>query len=658
MSEQGVRDGLAADLDALEPGPELVAALESVSPDTLSGEDLAAYVRGCARVNNRGTVRLLEGIHHLGRAQAGRTERRPVLDEFSGDEVAVALGLSRQMSARRLDLADDLVARLPAVGEAMWEGRLDEAKAARFCEWTRDLCDDHARHVAQVLLPEAPSIPVAELIRRIEATATALDPDWAKRREARAVKNTRVILSANPSGSATFSVRDTSAPRGLAMRDRCDAVAAAVRALGVRIPIGDVRAEVASRLLDGSVAGLDDEQITLLLASEYDAAGRPASDESEDRRPDDDADDGPGDDGGPDDGGPDDDGPDDDGPADPDPDPDPDPESDGSDTDLGERDAKGQGLLDLPGVSEPGQPDDEAADPPVPAAPPTIGGPDPGPGRPRSGTSELRLRLTTALGLDQMPATVPGYGTVLAHHARALLTRAQHGEWRIVLTDDHGHLRHVLLARRRPRPPGPRVEHQPPRGAARQAIVELQVPTTLLAALDPHAHPAWTALLRELRARLADLGRPGPPRGSPADHRRRSPSAEIDHTRDWAHDGPSAHWNLGVLDKHHHRAKHVAGWQIRQPRPGHFTIRTRAGQHLTTTPPKILEDLPEPRPAHRPRPLPDDGWRTDPRQADAEDAYWRHQFLQRTEGRAGRTSSTKNTTTPPVVHDPDDPPPF
>ena len=41
------------------------------------------------------------------------------------------------------------------------------------------------------------------------------------------------------------------------MRDRCDALAAAIRALGVRHPIGEVRAEVAGRLLDGSMAGLD-----------------------------------------------------------------------------------------------------------------------------------------------------------------------------------------------------------------------------------------------------------------------------------------------------------------------------------------------------------------------------------------------------------------
>ena len=299
--DQDVRSGLAAELDALPPGVGLVAALERLSPAALTGEDLAAYLRGCARAQNRGAARVLDAMHHLGRAQAQGCERLAAVDEFSGDEVAAVLGWSRTMASRKLDLAEDLADRLPAVGEALWEGWLDEPKATRFCEWTRDLADDHARHVCQVVLPEAPELPVGELIRRIEQTAAALDPEWAARRARRAEKNARVILSPNPTGTATFSVCDLAAPTGLAMRDRVDALAAAVRGLGVLTPIGALRAEVSARLLDGTTAGLTDRDVALLLAAEY---HRQAAD------PGDSGPDGPGDDGqgdsGPDDSGPDD----------------------------------------------------------------------------------------------------------------------------------------------------------------------------------------------------------------------------------------------------------------------------------------------------------------------------------------------------------------
>ena len=695
--DQDVRSGRTAELDALPPGVELVAALERMSPAALTGDGLAAYLRGCARAQSRGAARLLDAMHHLGRAQAQGCERLAAVDEFSGDEVAAVLGWSRTMASRKLDLAEDLADRLPAVGEALWEGWLDEPKASRFCEWTRDLADDHARHVCQVVLPEAPELPVGELIRRIEQTAAALDPEWAARRARRAEKNARVILSPNPTGTATFSVCDLAAPTGLAMRDRVDALAAAVRGLGVLTPVGTLRAEVAARLLDGTTAGLTDRDVALLLAAEYHrqatdsgdgGSGGPDDGGPDDGGPDDDGpDDGGPDDGGPDDGDPDDGNPDDGNPDDGNPD-DGDPDDgdpddgnpdDGNPDDGGPDDGNpddltgpagvpdtpglGQGLLDLPDL---------------PDLPPMIQGPDPRAGRVRSGATELRLRLTTALGLDEHPAAVPGYGTVLAPHARTLLHRHHGGEWRIVLTDDDGRLQRVLLARRRPRRPhrdtGPR-----PRGEPCTAIVEIQVPTTLLAALTPDDHRTrtgdWAPLLTELRQRLG-VGRDGPPAAGPDDRIRRRPRAEtdrwvrvrdrhcivpacrrpahradLDHTVDHAHGGPSVHGNLGVLDLHHHRAKHHAHWRIRQPAPGHFGIRTRAGVHHTTRPKKILEPLPEPRPAARPRPLPPEGPHTGP---DPDDISWRQNFLRRTAGPAPSGVPTG----PPRRNAPDDPPPF
>ncbi|WP_433027902.1 DUF222 domain-containing protein [Actinomycetospora sp. CA-053990] len=647
--DQDVRSGLAAELDALAPGVGLVDALERLSPAALAGEDLASYVRACARAQSQAAAGFLEAIHHLGRAQAGRTDRRPEIDEFSGDEVSAILGWSRTMSGRKLDLADDLFGRLPEVGDALRTGWLDEPKAQRFCEWTRDLADDHARHVCSELLPEAPELPVGELIRRIEETAAAIDPEWAKRRQKRAERNARVILSPNPSGTATLSICDVNAVDGLSMRDRVDALAAAVRGMGVLIPIGTLRAAVAARLLDGSLAGLDDRNVALTLAAEYrdppppEPDGGPGSPEDgpDDSRPDDSGLDDSGPDDGPDEHGPDEPSPDAAGPAD------------------GE--APTQGVLDLRDLPEHDH------------LPPMLDGPEPGPGRVRSGTSELRLRLSTALGLDRLPGTVPGYGTVLADDARALLRRHRRGEWRVVLTDDGGRLQQVLLARRRPRPRGP-CPPQRPGDEPCTAIVELQVPTTVLAALNPHEHGAWAPLLAELQQRLPEVtSRLGhPPRQLTGDPARRRPRAEIDrwvrvrdrhcvapgcrrpahkadldHTVDHALGGPTSPWNLGVWDRHHHRAKHHGGWRVRQPTPGRFEIRTRAGVHHTTLPKRILEPLPRPRPSARPRPLPDEGWSED-------DPGWRQRFLRRT----GSGTTTHTPAIPPAVHAADDPPPF
>ncbi|WP_345413803.1 HNH endonuclease signature motif containing protein [Actinomycetospora chlora] len=678
---QDQRLAVAAVLDGLGPGPELDAVLEELSAAALSGEDLAAFLRACARQQARVEARTLTAMHHLGRARAGSTERYSGYDEFSGDEVAAVLCWSRSMAARKLGLADDLEVRLPAVGEAVWEGRLDVVRASRLCEWTRDVPDDLARHVAEVLLPVAASLPIGELIDRIEQVVIELDPDWAARREAKARRNGRLILQANPSGTATLSLVDVAATSGLAMRDRVDALAAAVRGLGVLTPIGVLRKEVAERLLDGSLAGLDDRAVAVLLAAEYHAPGDdPGPDDPGPEGPSDGGPDGgPGDggpsDGGPSDGGPSNGGPSNGGPSDGgpggsgrpndrlgggEPEPEPSQRSGGSDHgDSGEGAGPGQGLLDLPGLL--GEPE------PFPRL---LDGAEPGPGRVRAGVGELRLRLSTALGLDDLPGQVPGYGIVLARHARQLLERHRLGEWRVVCTDDQGRLQHVLLARRRPAHPRARPG---PRGSECRAIVELHVPTTLLAALHPADHGRWAALLVELQARLAELPREGgPPAATAADFSRRRPRVEIDrwtrvrdrccvapacrrraqasdldHTVDHAWGGPSLDWNLGVLDRHHHRAKHHGGWTVHQPAPGLFRWRTRAGIAHTTRPRKILVEPVAPRPASAPRPLPDDG----PAWADDDHPDWRARYLR-------RTGLAELEVTAPAAHPADDPPPF
>jgi hypothetical protein len=206
--DQTVRGGDVVDVAALEglaPGSVLVEALEGIDPSVLEGAEAVEYLRACARARHRAAARFLTAVHEAGRAEDGTRTRRALVDEFSGDEVAVALGWSRAMAGRWLELADDLHRRLVEVQAAMAAGVLDEPKARVFSEWTRDLADDHAHHVCAVLLPEAPGLPVGALIERIQQVAAALDPQWAARRERAAEKRARVVASRNASGTANVS---------------------------------------------------------------------------------------------------------------------------------------------------------------------------------------------------------------------------------------------------------------------------------------------------------------------------------------------------------------------------------------------------------------------------------------------------------------------
>jgi hypothetical protein len=67
---------------------------------------------------------------------------------------------------------------------------------------------------------------------------------------------------------------------------------------------------------------------------------------------------------------------------------------------------------------------------------------------------------------------------------------------------------------------------------------------------------------------------------------RQAARCEIDHTRDWEHDGQTRHDNLAHLCKSHHILKHKSDWQVTQARDGtgNLTWTSPTGRNYTTEP--------------------------------------------------------------------------
>ncbi|NMO92285.1 hypothetical protein HH311_21145, partial [Actinomycetospora sp. TBRC 11914] len=224
----------------------------------------------------------------------------------------------------------------------------------------------------------------------------------------------------------------------------------------------------------------------------------------------------------------------------------------------------------------------------------------------RSGVA-VRLELTTLLRRDQRPGEVPGYGTVVASTARLLARTRDGAATRLLLYDPDGHLEHVLTL-----PPlGARGARR--RGRHRKQVVELTAHTHTLDDLDPTEHLGHDAtLLGQAQAALARArARPTTehPAHAHAESRRRHPGAELaawitardqtcrfpgcdrpalradlDHTRDWLHSGPTHAANLGALCEPHHRLKHQhPDWTLTQPEPGTFVWTAPTGTTHTVT---------------------------------------------------------------------------
>lgn len=278
---------------------------------------------------------------------------------------------------------------------------------------------------------------------------------------------------------------------------------------------------------------------------------------------------------------------------------------------------------------------------------------------PRAGV-ELRVELSTLLGLDRHPAELAGWGYIHAEAARSIASAQTGAQWRYTVCDDHGVLLHDGLITTRP-------AGFPPRSPRPGGIIEIRIPLTLLRRLftDPRLHPPWakiiTGIVRDIDISAASAldhgasdheapdgvapdgesgfrssalgGRPsgpvtgsdgGPPGGPVPGGERRFPDArtrrhvqvrdqrcqfpgcrmpardtDTDHIRQWIGGGPSLDRNLVSLCRHDHRIKDEGGWRLSRVSDSLLRWTSRLGLTYTIRRPSVIIPLPDPLPGRR-----------------------------------------------------------
>jgi hypothetical protein len=251
-------------LDAMAPGVSLAAIVaktvgsgcQGLSDDAVTGvlARAAACEAWLASVKLEAVLVLLRrrGIPALGT----RPDGLPVAwrDDLS-EEVADALGISRQAADQLVDMAWSLAARLPRTAAALRAGVIDFVKARIITDETKVLDDAAAGKAEDLVAGKLAGKTPGQIRKLIAKAAVRADPEAAvKRREDAQQHDARVACWREPAGTAAIGIfgapPDAAAAAEQAVQDR----AAAYKQAGITGTADQLRQRAALDKLAGTDA--------------------------------------------------------------------------------------------------------------------------------------------------------------------------------------------------------------------------------------------------------------------------------------------------------------------------------------------------------------------------------------------------------------------
>jgi Domain of unknown function (DUF222) len=596
MSEAPRR--LPEDVEFMAPGPVLAALLDSVDRRALSGGDRLRLAQARNRLVSHLQAQLLEDLYAVsweeppadGPVAPQQASRYP----WAETELAFAMRWTRTAAGGRLEQARELIEDLPAVRAALSAGEIDMPKALVISELVGWLpCDDVElrRAVVDKVIDKAAQWTTGELRARLRKLILAIDPTAARKRYTAAIKTRRVQSFDNPDCTGELWGRNLPPQDAAAAWERLTAIGRAAKAAGDSRSLDQLRADAFLDLLVGEGVAVGDP-LTHHTGGVPEAAGLPehlpppaattpanAGESDEPSGPVECAADAvavpegwdpawpirpwePI------------------GPRDLHPHPDGAPmncfDDAGRDFDgrqLWPSDWPGR-WIDDPAVAAaaggrtplglPATPSNPAAHSSSPSTaascdqcgrlPGMPTGPLPAP---RRGVVELQVPLSTALGLDDLPGEINGYGPVLGEIARQIIAAMPDAQWRFSAYSRLPELAvHGILTTR----PIPTLDRD---GNRRR----------------PTAEQAAFVRTRDRTCRAPGCRRP-------------ARVCDLDHTQPWVMGGRTRTCNLGCLCRAHHLFRHSTGCELTQLSPGVFVWQTPRGfQYLTKQDPPMLQPL-------------------------------------------------------------------
>lgn len=249
-----------ADGAALPPNLEewaadhrLAVLLDHLDPNELSSEDRVRFLRASERLvahqqaaSPAGIAAISKSYQELGIDDAA--------DVYSGItfELRAALRWTQTAVSAELDLATDLLVRLPIVLQALDQGRIDRPRAKKIVDHTSHLSVAHARMVAEEVIDEAARLTTGQLVGRIRKACLDVDPDAVREEQKKAVADRRLVSWAEPDGTLSLLLTGIDPMRGEELLDRINRIARGLRSKDEPRTMDQLRADVATDLPTGT----------------------------------------------------------------------------------------------------------------------------------------------------------------------------------------------------------------------------------------------------------------------------------------------------------------------------------------------------------------------------------------------------------------------
>ena len=164
--------------------------------------------------------------------------------EYAAEELGFEMTASAYSAGLLLDMAANIVNRLPSTLAGMAAGVIDRDRARVISNATLHLSDDLAAEADKILADAAPEIRLADLHKKAARLEARLDPEGVQRRKDEARHDQRVELRREDSGAASLAGRELDPADALAGKASIDAEAVRLRNAGLPGTLAQIRAAV------------------------------------------------------------------------------------------------------------------------------------------------------------------------------------------------------------------------------------------------------------------------------------------------------------------------------------------------------------------------------------------------------------------------------